>query len=102
VLARVGSALGALEGTGPEDDPLLRSQRRWGFDRGRARGLAEGRAQSRAEMARRILESRGVATSAAFADDAAVFAQRTADAIVDAAFACVDEADFRRRLRRGG
>ena len=34
VLSRVGEALGEWEGTGPEDDPLLRQQR--------AEGLAEG------------------------------------------------------------
>ena len=31
VLERVGGVLGAREGTGPDDDPLLRSQRRQGF-----------------------------------------------------------------------
>ena len=45
VLERVGAALGAREGTGPDDDPLLRSQRRRGFERGRAEGHAEGRAK---------------------------------------------------------
>ena len=42
--------LGAREGTGPEDDPLLRSQRRQsrseGIREGRAEGLREGRAKS--------------------------------------------------------
>ncbi|MDE0229892.1 MAG: Uma2 family endonuclease, partial [Spirochaetaceae bacterium] len=38
VLERVGELLGAREGTGPDDDPLLRSQRRRGFERGRAEG----------------------------------------------------------------
>ena len=34
VLERVGGVLGAREGTGPDDDPLMRSQRRQGFERG--------------------------------------------------------------------
>ena len=56
---RLAAALGAREGTGPDDDPLLRSQRRQGFER----GLAQGRAETRARMVRRILRSRGIAVS---------------------------------------
>ena len=41
VVERVGTRLGAREGTGPEDDPLLRSQRR----QGRAEGIRQGRAE---------------------------------------------------------
>ena len=44
VLERVGTVLGEREGTGPDHDPLLRSQRRRGFERGIARGRAEERA----------------------------------------------------------
>ena len=36
VLERVGTVLGEREGTGPDNDPLLRSHRRWGIERGRA------------------------------------------------------------------
>ena len=39
---RVGTRLGAREGTGPENDPLLRSQRRQGRAEGVRRGRAEG------------------------------------------------------------
>ena len=46
VLERVGLALGAREGTGPDDDPLLRSLvRRWiqqGLERGLEQGIEEG------------------------------------------------------------
>ena len=42
VLARVGSALGAREGTGPDDDPLLRSQRRQAMTQGRDQGWERG------------------------------------------------------------
>ena len=41
VIERVGMKLGAREGTGPEDDPLLRSQRH----RSRSEGIREGRAE---------------------------------------------------------
>ena len=40
VVERVAAALGARDGTGPDDDPLLRSQRRQGYERGRAEGRA--------------------------------------------------------------
>ena len=74
VVERVGTALGAREGTGPDDDPLLRSQRRQGFEHGHAEGRAAGHAAGRAEgraaghaagraegaqMVRQILRSRG-------------------------------------------
>ncbi len=49
VLERVGGALGAREGTGPDDDSLLRSQRRTSHAAGRAAGRAEGHAAGRAE-----------------------------------------------------
>ena len=45
ILERIGLALGAQEGTGPEDDPLLRSQRRQSFERGRMHGRLEARAR---------------------------------------------------------
>ena len=41
--------LGEREGTGPDHDPLLRSQRRRAFDRGRAEGRAKARAGGRAK-----------------------------------------------------
>ena len=46
VIERVGEVLGAREGTGPDDDPLLRAQRRRGFDEGRVRVQSDGRASS--------------------------------------------------------
>ena len=42
VLERVGLALGAREGTGPDDDPLLRSQRRQAMTRGIRQGIQQG------------------------------------------------------------
>ena len=52
VLERVGKALGEREGTGPDHDPLLRAQRRRGYERGHQRGLEHGRADERALLCR--------------------------------------------------
>ena len=90
VLERVGAALGAREGTGPDDDPLLRSQRRQGFERGRA------------EMVRQILRSRGIEVSEEFPGDATALAAATEAALLTAAFACTDQTDFLAALARAG
>ena len=79
---RVGAALGAREGTGPDDHPLFRSQRRQGFERGRA------------ETIRQILLSRGIEISRGFPADAAAFCAASEAVLVSAALACEDEADF--------
>ena len=100
VLERVGGALGAREGTGPDDDPLLRSQRRAGFERGRAQGREEGRAEARAAMVRQILRSRGIEVSEEFPVAAAAFAAASEDALLSAAFACADQVEFLAALAR--
>ncbi len=92
VLERVGRALGAREGTGPDDDPLLRSQRRQGFERGRA--------EARAAMVRQILLSRGIEVSKGFPAGAAAFAAAPEAVLLSAAFACTDQADFLAVLAR--
>ena len=125
VLERVGTALGVREGTGPDDDPLLRSHRRRGYElgerrghlRGRLEGLAEGRAEGRAEgvteglakgrakeraevrgrMVRGLLLSRGIEASDGLA--AGLPAECDEDDLVAAALACRSEADLLARLR---
>ena len=97
-LERVGMALGAREGTGPDDDPLLRSQRRQGYERGRSRGRTEGRAEARIGMVRRMLLSRGIEASDGL--PAGLLAECTEDVIVTAALACESETDFLARLRK--
>ena len=92
VLERVGAALGAREGTGPDDDPLSRSLLRQGERMGRAATLAK--------MARRMLLSRGVDVSERFLADP-VFAASSEDAVFEAASACKDEAQFLAVLRDG-
>ena len=88
VVERVGAALGAREGTGPDDHPLFRSQRRQGFERGRA------------ETIRQILLSRGIEVSRGFPADAAAFSAASEAVLVSAALACEDEADFLAALPR--
>ncbi len=108
VVERVGAALGAREGTGPDDDPLLRSQRRQGFDQGHAAGLAAGRAEghaagrteARTQMVRQILQSRGIAVSARFSAATAAFATASDEALLAAAIGCADETEFLAALRR--
>ena len=97
---RVAATLGAREGTGPDDDPLLRSQRRQGFKHGHAAGRAEGRAEARAQMVRQILRTRGIEMSARFDTATEAFAAASVEALLTAALGCADEADFLAALRR--
>ena len=98
VLERVG----AREGTGPDDDPMLRSLRRQSRAEGERKGRMEGRTSTLAKMARRMLLSRGVEVSETFLADPA-FAASSEDAVFEAATACADEAQFLAALRsRGG
>ena len=71
ILERVGAALGAREGTGPDDDPLLRSQRAQGMRRGIEQGIRQGIEQGLAaqrEILRRQAELKfGAAAASEFA-----------------------------------
>ena len=91
-LERLGRRLGAQEGTGPDNDSLLRSLR----DQSRAQGLAEGRA----EMVRQMLLSRGIKVSEGFPADVPAFAGLSEAAIVAVALACDSERDFNARMAR--
>ena len=93
-LQRVAAALGAREGTGPDDDLLLRAQRRQGFEHGRAEGRLEGRAEARAQMVRQILRSRGIEVTARFDTATGAVAAASEEALLTAALGCTDEADF--------
>ena len=100
-LERVGTLLGAAQGTGPDDDPLLRSQRRKGYDIGRAEGHAEGRAA----LACGILQSRGIDVSPGLADmllELPAFAGLSDAMIAATANAATSERDLVRRIRRLG
>ena len=86
-LERVALAMGAREGTTPEDDPLMRSVSR------------RARARERIEAVAAILRARGIEVSGALMQDHGLFAERPIEALMAAALACTDEADFRRRIR---
>lgn len=103
VLERVGRALGAREGTGPQDDPLLRvlgnRERAEGKAAGRAEGKAEGRLEGKAELVRAMLVERGIAVSESFTARAAAVVDTPHGAgMAASALTCTDEADFWRRL----
>ena len=90
VLARVGRTLGAREGTGPDDMPWLRAQRR--------EARAEARAASMNAVAGRILASRGMPGFESPLG-ARELGRATDEEIVDALLQCESEPDFRARLR---
>ena len=107
VLERVGRTLGAREGTGPQDDPLLRvlgdRERAAGRGEGKAAGQAEGRtagrAEGQAELVRAMLLERGITVSKSFAARAAAGVDAPhGTRLAAAALSCTDEADFWRRL----
>ena len=114
-LERVALSMGEREGTTPEDDPLMRSHsaqvRAEGRAEGRREGHAEGHREGRAEGHRegvarghmnavvQVLEARGIAVTLDAAEDRDLVAGVPGDALMAAALACTDAADFRRRLR---
>ena len=104
MLHRVGAALGARDGTGPDDDPMLGWHRRQGWAegvvQGRAEGVAQGRAATRLEMVREILRARGIVVSDRDLASVPEIDVTSDDVVVRAALACNDEADFLARLRR--
>ena len=85
-LRRVGAALGARDGTGPDDDPMLRWHR------------AAARADARRDAIGDILRARGIAFSDAALARLSERGAVSEDAI-RAALECDDEADFEARLR---
>ena len=89
VLERVGRTLGAREGTGPNDTPLLRSLGE--------RARAEGQAEELAALVRSALRVRGIPVSDGFPDTADALVAVPRDMLMAAALACADEQDFRRR-----
>ena len=103
-LRRVGRALGAAEGTGPDDDPLLRAERRESQAAGHAKGQAEGRSETQRAVVLQVLTTRGVEVSAALPRHLLELEGISAAALVRAALECRDEADFLRlaRAARGG
>ena len=86
-LERVALAMGAREGTTPEDDPHSRSL------------IRRGEAKSRAEMVRAVLESRGIEASPELEGNLSLLGDVLAATLIEAALVCAGEADFLRRAR---
>ena len=81
-LERVALSMGAREGTKPEDNPLMGSHS----------------AKTRMGMVAAALRARGIEPALDAAEDRELFRGLSDDALMAAAFACTDAADFRRRL----
>ena len=101
-LERVGRAMGAREGTRPDDDPLTRSLNAEAREEGRADGCRGGRLAERVEAVLEVLRKRGIRTGSDFTEDQELFAGASLGTVMAAALACADEADFRRRVSEGG
>lgn len=86
-LERVALAMGAREGKGPENDPLMRSMNRRAESRGRLDAVIA------------VLRARGIEVSDAFTGDPEFLATQPVETLMAAALECIDESDFRRRLR---
>ena len=102
-LERVALAMGAREGTRPEDDPLMRSvsrvARASGHAEGHRAGHADGRVRGRMEAVTATLRARGIEVSSDFTNDQGLFVEHPIEPLMEAALACTDENDFRRRIR---
>ncbi len=102
-LERVAREMGAREGTRPEDDPISRTIARRAREEGRREGREVGREEGRREAAvanaLAVLRARGIEASPRLAEDRALLGSIPGDALMEAAVACRDEADFRRRIR---
>ena len=104
VLNRVGRAMGAARGTGPDDDPFLRRQRREsrvaGYAEGRERGLDEGRKEGMRAAVLQVFESRGIPVPSSLRERLAEMEEISAAVLVHAAMECRGEEDFLRLVRR--
>ncbi|MDE0420812.1 MAG: hypothetical protein OXK76_07985 [Gammaproteobacteria bacterium] len=90
VLRRVGRALGEQGGTGTDDDPFMRVERE--------QSRRDGVETTRLEMLTEALATRDIATSKRLGEHASAIVAVPVPALMRAAFACRDEADFLRRI----
>ena len=89
VLRKIGRALGAPLSTGPDDDPLLRTERR------------ETRGETQRDAVLQVLLARGLPVSAAFPGHLAELQPVSTAVLIRAALECRDEHDFLRLARDG-
>ena len=92
-LERTALAMGAREGTKPEDDPLSRSISLKGG------GRARGRSEMLAANVLTVLKARGIAVALDLTEYRELFGAPSSETLVEAALVCTDVADFRRRIR---
>ena len=86
-LERTALAMGAREGTEPEDDPVMRSH------------SARVRSKGRMDMVTAALRARGIEADLDSTEDRELLGGLSDDVLMAAALACTDAADFRRRVR---
>ena len=98
-LERVARAMGAREGTKPEDDPLMRSHSAQVRAEGHAEGHREGVAQGHMNAVAQVLATRGIAVALDATEERELLGGLPGEAVIAAALACTDAADFRRRVR---
>ena len=90
-LERTALAMGAREGTTPQDDPLTRSISLEAQERGRSEMLAAN--------VLTVLKARGIAVASDLTEYRELFSAPSSETLVEAALACTDVADFRRRVQ---
>ena len=90
-LERTALAMGAREGTKPEDDPLTRSIS--------LEAEARGRSEMLAANVLTVLKARGIAVALDLTEYRELFGAPSSETLVEAALVCTDVADFRRRIR---
>ena len=99
VLERIGRILGERDGTGPDDDPQIRSLRQQAQADAQAQASA-AELQRRAAFVRRQLTSRGLTVTANFPLDEPGFAEADIEALADIVLRCNSQADFAAQLKR--
>ena len=90
-LERTALAMGAREGTTPDDDPLMRSMS--------TKLRAQGQALGRMELVAVALGAKGIEVASDFAQYRTLLAGLPIERLKEAVLACTSEADFRRRIR---
>ena len=98
-LERTALAMGAREGTRPEDDPLIRSVSLNADAEGYVRGREEGQREMLAANVFAVLKARGIEAALHLPEDQELFSGLSGEALMAAALACTGDADFRQRIR---
>ena len=92
----MGRALGAAQGTRPDDDPFLREER----EESRAEGLEQGRVEGVHAAVFEVFAARGIPVSTSLPGRLTELSGVPIEALVRAAVMCRDEEDFLRLAQR--